>query len=387
MRTLLSGRVGFTPRRGAMRLLSGRSRLRCSRRLVTVFATLALSTHTAVAQRATSGRPETAGASCRQTVFAGLAVDCNLNGAGSELACCATLRGAEQNRCFCDAELVTLVSSVIGEQGLNFFRQFALERCGTRLTENDACFANSGVREGNGNFGAAQQVLRPVQATQVPSVETPQEDYEYEAGDGDTAPVTDTPGLIPPPVSNVLPGQQEGTVPGFPPASADENQALPGEVPETLPEALPPPTPFAPFPPASPPPPPPPNAPPPSPSPPPFGTPGAAPQLSIPPPAPQIRSDLGSPPPFAIPTRRKIPGLPTIAETVSSPKLNRETGFFADALKATGLLRYVFILSQIRQRAVCPYKIDTFLFHKAVRRGRALHGFRTHEPCLVCDAC
>ena len=217
MRTLLSGRVGFTPRRGAMRLLSGRSRLRCSRRLVTVFATLALSTHTAVAQRATSGRPETAGASCRQTVFAGLAVDCNLNGAGSELACCATLRGAEQNRCFCDAELVTLVSSVIGEQGLNFFRQFALERCGTRLTENDACFANSGVREGNGNFGAAQQVLRPVQATQVPSVETPQEDYEYEAGDGDTAPVTDTPGLIPPPVSNVLPGQQEGTVPGFPP--------------------------------------------------------------------------------------------------------------------------------------------------------------------------
>jgi len=39
-----------------------------------------------------------AAAACQQTVFAGLATDCNLNGEGSYGACCATLASAEVNQ-------------------------------------------------------------------------------------------------------------------------------------------------------------------------------------------------------------------------------------------------------------------------------------------------
>ena len=89
--------------------------------------------------RPTASRPTPALDACRQTVFAGLASDCNLSGGGSEPACCATLRDAERRRCFCAQELVDVVAAVIGEEGLDFFRQFARARCSTRLTEREAC--------------------------------------------------------------------------------------------------------------------------------------------------------------------------------------------------------------------------------------------------------
>ena len=62
-------------------------------------------------------------------------------------------------------------------------------------------------------------------------------------------------------------------------------------------------------------------------------------RLSIPPPAPQRTSGFAPPPPPRIDARRKIPGLPTLAAALSSPRRERDAGFFADALKAAGLLR------------------------------------------------
>ena len=136
------------------------------------------------ASRPTHARPDV----CRQTVFAGLASDCNLSGGGSEPACCATLRDAERRRCFCSQELVDVVAAVIGEEGLDFFRQFARARCSTRLTEREAC----SLAPASGALFATQVGLAP-----------PAADYEYESDDDDatrTPPATPgfgTPGLPP----------------------------------------------------------------------------------------------------------------------------------------------------------------------------------------------
>ena len=66
-----------------------------------------------------------AAAACQRTVFAGLAVDCNLNDGGSYDACCDRLAVAERALCFCDGSIVATVEAVIGEAGLDFFRAFA----------------------------------------------------------------------------------------------------------------------------------------------------------------------------------------------------------------------------------------------------------------------
>jgi uncharacterized surface protein with fasciclin (FAS1) repeats len=132
----------------------------------------------------------------------------------------------------------------------------------------------------------------------------------------------------------IPPGATQQIPPQIPPG-----QATPAPATTTTPAPFPP----APFPPA-PAFPPNPTSPSPSPSPPSppspvrLGTPGPAPQLSIPPPAPQIIEPTRDPdaPPA---TRRKIPGLPSIAELVVGKKVNSEVGFFADALVATGLLQ------------------------------------------------
>ena len=260
--------------------------------------------------RPTASRPTPALDACRQTVFAGLASDCNLSGGGSEPACCATLRDAERRRCFCSQELVDVVAAVIGEEGLDFFRQFARARCSTRLTEREAC----SLAPASGALFATQVGLAP-----------PAADYDYESADDDatrTPPATPgfgTPGL--PPVAPVRLDAAPQTVPS-------DGSAPPSRVP-----AGPPPAALAGVPPLAP---SPPLAPPPRP---PFGTPGPAPQLSIPPPAPQRTSSFAPPPPPRIDARRKIPGLPTLAAALSSPRRERDAGFFADALKAAGLLR------------------------------------------------
>ena len=262
--------------------------------------------------RPTASRPTPALDACRQTVFAGLASDCNLSGGGSEPACCATLRDAERRRCFCAQELVDVVAAVIGEEGLDFFRQFARARCSTRLTEREAC----SLAPASGALFATQVGLAP-----------PAADYEYASDDDDatrTPPATPgfgTPGL--PPVAPARLDAAPQTVPsdGSAPPSrvpADPPPAALAGVPPLVPSA-----PLNPFPPPRP----------------HFGTPGPAPQLSIPPPAPQRTSGFTPPPPPRIDARRKIPGLPTLAAALSSPRRERDAGFFADALKAAGLLR------------------------------------------------
>ena len=262
--------------------------------------------------RPTASRPTPALDACRQTVFAGLASDCNLSGGGSEPACCATLRDAERRRCFCSQELVDVVAAVIGEEGLDFFRQFARARCSTRLTEREAC----SLAPASGALFATQVGLAP-----------PAADYEYASDDDDatrTPPATPgfgTPGL--PPVAPARLDAAPQTVPsdGSAPPSrvpADPPPAALAGVPPLVPSA-----PLNPFPPPRP----------------HFGTPGPAPQLSIPPPAPQRTSGFTPPPPPRIDARRKIPGLPTLAAALSSPRRERDAGFFADALKAAGLLR------------------------------------------------
>ena len=304
-----------------------RPRLRLDTAVAAASLFLCVSPPVALA-RPTASRPTPEGgheneAACRQTVFAGLASDCNLNGGGSEPACCATLRDAERRRCFCSQELVDVVAAVIGEEGLDFFRQFARARCSTKLTEREAC-----------SYATANNALF---ATQVGLTQPPAADYEYEASnerEEDTYQNPPGQGVFGTPASldpapQTVPFPSAGVENVFPPGSGSLATPAPSF-------AFPPvPSPGAPpLPPSTPP-----SSSPPSPPRPPFGTPGPAPQLSIPPPAPQRISGFAPPPPPARERRRKIPGLPSLAAALSSPRRERDSGFFADALKAAGLLR------------------------------------------------
>jgi len=292
--------------------LARRSRARLCLDTAVVAASLFLLPPPVALARPTASRPTPARPDvCRKTVFAGLASDCNLSGGGSEPACCATLRDAERRRCFCSQELVDVVAAVIGEEGLDFFRQFARARCSTRLTEREAC----SLAPASGALFATQVGLTP-----------PAADYEYESTDDDaTRTPPATPGFGTPGLPPVAPARLDAAPQAVP---SDGSRLTPSRVP-----ADPPPAALAGVPPLAPSPPP---APPPRP---PFGTPGPAPQLSIPPPAPQRTSGFAPPPPPRIDARRKIPGLPTLAAALSSPRRERDAGFFADALKAAGLLR------------------------------------------------
>lgn len=99
-----------------------------------------------------------AAAACQQTVFSGLAVDCNLNSGGSYEACCARLAVAEDGSCFCDEGIVDTVRAVIGEEGLDFFRAFAEQQCGASLTEDDAaCRAKGGGGSATGGSSGGEE--------------------------------------------------------------------------------------------------------------------------------------------------------------------------------------------------------------------------------------
>ena len=269
-----------------------------------------------------------AAAACQRTVFAGLAVDCNLNDGGSYDACCDRLAVAERALCFCDGGIVATVEAVIGEAGLDFFRAFAQRQCGATLTEASACPSSSSA---GADPVTPPGVREPVTTAQTPA--PPEDDYDDPPLlDDDGTPQTPSP---PTPLAT----QQQPTPIPFPipsPPTPAASTLVPSPSPSPSSSSSPPP-PAAPgvpgFPPS-------PSRPtlitPPVPEP-PVG-PGPAPQLSIPPPAPQT---AGSPPrpPDPPPSRRKIPGLPTAAELLSGKGwVNREVGFFADALVATGLL-------------------------------------------------
>ena len=257
--------------------------------------------------RPTASRPTPALDACRQTVFAGLASDCNLSGGGSEPACCATLRDAERRRCFCAQELVDVVAAVIGEEGLDFFRQFARASCSTRLTEREACLR-----------APASDALFATQVGLVP----PAADYAGYASDASDSSDDANPEPRTPPGFPTAPVRLDAA-PQTVPSYAAPAGGVPAEPPPSVAVLLD--TFVRP-------------SPPPPPARRPSGTPGPAPQLFIPPPAPQRASGFASPPPPRSGRRRRIPGLPTLAAALSSPRRERDAGFFADALKAAGLL-------------------------------------------------
>lgn len=245
-----------------------------------------------------------AAAACQRTVFAGLAVDCNLNDGGSYDACCDRLAVAERALCFCDGSIVATVEAVIGEAGLDFFRAFAERQCGATLTEASACPSSSpspsaGIRE-------------PVTNAQTPA--PPDDDRTPQTSSLPTPLATQQqPTPIPFPIPSP-PTPAASTIVPSPSPSLPAAPGVPGFPPNPSRPTLVPPVPE-----------------------PPVG-PGPAPQLSIPPPAPQTVGPSPRPP-DPPPSRRKIPGLPTAAELLSGKGwVNREVGFFADALVATGLL-------------------------------------------------
>ena len=84
---------------------------------------------------------DAAESSCQTLVFSGLSTSCNLNGgqSSSEDACCRALDKANAKRCFCDNQLMTTIQLVIGENGIQFFRDFAIGSCSGELTEGEAC--------------------------------------------------------------------------------------------------------------------------------------------------------------------------------------------------------------------------------------------------------
>jgi uncharacterized surface protein with fasciclin (FAS1) repeats len=78
--------------------------------------------------------------SCQTLVFGSLSSSCNLNGQKStEERCCASLKQANDRRCFCETQLMNTILLVIGEQGMDFFRNFVRDACRGELTEGEAC--------------------------------------------------------------------------------------------------------------------------------------------------------------------------------------------------------------------------------------------------------
>jgi uncharacterized surface protein with fasciclin (FAS1) repeats len=92
---------------------------------------------------------DAAESSCQTLVFSGLSTSCNLNGgqSSSEDACCRALDKANAKRCFCDEGLMTTIKLVIGENGVQFFRDFAIGSCSGELTEGEACAGDAGDGE------------------------------------------------------------------------------------------------------------------------------------------------------------------------------------------------------------------------------------------------
>jgi len=82
----------------------------------------------------------TAQNSCQTLVFSGLSTRCNLDGTSEQTTeCCVALDEANDKRCFCESTLMNTITLVIGEQGVNFFREFAKTNCSGALIEGRAC--------------------------------------------------------------------------------------------------------------------------------------------------------------------------------------------------------------------------------------------------------
>lgn len=105
--------------------------MRCARRLAITACALAFAIFPARTN---------AESSCQTLVFGSLSSSCNLNGQKStEERCCASLKQANDRRCFCETQLMNTILLVIGEQGMDFFRDFVVETCQSELTEGEAC--------------------------------------------------------------------------------------------------------------------------------------------------------------------------------------------------------------------------------------------------------
>ena len=87
--------------------------MRCARRLAITACALAFAIFPARTN---------AESSCQTLVFGSLSSSCNLNGQKStEERCCASLKQANDRRCFCETQLMNTILLVIGEQGMDFF--------------------------------------------------------------------------------------------------------------------------------------------------------------------------------------------------------------------------------------------------------------------------
>jgi len=94
----------------------------------------------ALAYVACSAALGAAQSSCQTLVFSGLSTRCDLDGSPAQTtACCSALDDANGKRCFCEAALMSTITLVIGEQGVNFFREFAKTNCSGALLEGRAC--------------------------------------------------------------------------------------------------------------------------------------------------------------------------------------------------------------------------------------------------------
>lgn len=76
--------------------------------------------------------------SCQTIVFSGISQHCSSQ-EGASSACCEALMTANDRRCFCESSLMTTITMVIGEEGVAFFQNYALESCDRALVLGDAC--------------------------------------------------------------------------------------------------------------------------------------------------------------------------------------------------------------------------------------------------------
>ena len=236
-------------------------------------------------------------------MFAGLAVDCNLNDGGSYDACCDRLAVAERALCFCGGSIVATVEAVIGEAGLDFFRAFAERQCGATLTEASACPSSSPPLRGHPR---ARHQRADARASGRRS-----DAADFVPPDAARDATTTNPDPVPDPLA---PHPRDFHHRPVAVPAAPRGARRPGVLPEPEPTHPRPPVPEPPVGPG-------PRAAALDPST------GAADRRAV--------ASLPDPPP----SRRKIPGLPTAAELLSGKGwVNREVGFFADALVATGLL-------------------------------------------------
>ena len=80
--------------------------------------------------------------SCQTIVFSGISQHCSSQ-EGASSACCEALMTANDRRCFCESSLMTTITMVIGEEGVAFFQNYALESCDRALVLGDEACAST----------------------------------------------------------------------------------------------------------------------------------------------------------------------------------------------------------------------------------------------------